>query len=132
MDVRPTPVEKLVNRIEEHVKEWREQDKARQAEVEASRDELRAEARERERRLAGMVSQEEREKHSVEEATKKHKIAFVVHTEEAGEALEEFSGERAHLVRVVSGYQDYAGITGFKGSWLIFEDAAQPEDTDSA
>ena len=131
MNVRPTPVEKLVHRIEEHVKEWREQEAARHAKVEADIDELWAEAAEREKRLAETVSQEEKEKHSVEQATKKHKIAFVVHTEGAGEALEEFADEKAYLVRVVSGHQDYEGIPGFKGSWLIFEDAGQPDEDDS-
>ena len=128
MNVRPTPVEKLVHRIEEHVEEWRKEQAARQAEVEAEMDEWWTEAAEREKRLAMTVSQEEKEKHSVEEATKKHMIAFVVHTEGAGEALENFAGERARLVSIVPGNRDYKGTPGFKGSWLIFEDAGQPED----
>ena len=132
MNVRPTPVEKLVHRIEEHIEEWRAQELARRIEVEADMDELWAEAAEREKRLVETVSYEEKERHSVEQATKKHKIAFVVHTEGAGEALEEFAGEEAHLVRVVSGHQDYEGISGFKGSWLIFEDTGKPDEDDSA
>lgn len=122
MNIRPTPVEKLVHRIEEHVEEWRKQEAARQAEVEADIDESWAEAAERERLLVEAVSQEEEEQYSVEEATKKHKIAFVVHTQGAGDALEEFAGEQARLVSIVSGNRDYEGIPGFKGSWLVFED----------
>ena len=130
MNIRLTPVEKLVHRIEEHVGEWRKQEATRRAEVEADIDELWAETAEREKRLVETVNQEEKEKHSVEEATKKHKISFVVHTEGAGEALEEFADEQARLVRIVSGHQHYEGIPGFKGSWLIFEDAHRPEEGD--
>ena len=128
MTTRNTPVEKLVHRIEEHVEEWRKREASRRAEVEADRDERWAEARERENRLAEAVSQEEEEQHSVEEATKKQKIAFVVHTEGAGEALEEFAGKKVRLVQVLPGHRSYEGTFGLEGSWLVFEDAGQPEE----
>lgn len=126
MNPHPTPGEKLVHRIEEYVEEWRKQEAVRQAGMEAERDRLWAEATEREKRLAEAVIQ--KEKHSIEEATKRHRIAFVVHTEGAGEALEVFAGEKTRLVEVVSGHRDYKGIPGFKGSWLIFEDAGEPAE----
>ena len=128
MNARNTPAEKLVHRVEERVEEWRKQEAARRAEIEADMDERWAEARERERHLAEAVSQEEKEKHSVEEATKKRKVVFVVHTEEAGEALEEFAGEKVRLASVVSGRREYGGLSGLEGSWLVFEDAGQPEE----
>lgn len=132
MKLRPTPGEKLVHRIEEHVEEWRKQEAARRAGVEAERDQLWAEAAIREKRLAEAVSHEEKEQHSTEEAKKSRKISFVVHTEGAGEALEAFAGEKARLVDVVSGHRDYEGIPGFKGSWLIFEDTGEPGENGSS
>ena len=128
MNVRHTPVEKLVQRVEGHVEDWRKQDAARRVEAEAGRDRWWAEAREREKRLAETVSRDEEEEHPMEEATKKHGVAFVVHTGGAGQALDEFAAGRARLVEVVSGHRDYEEMPGFTGSWLIFEDSSLPED----
>lgn len=127
MDLRHAP-ERLVHRIEKSLEEGREQIVARQVEAEAAMDEWWAEARERERRLAEAVSHEEEEEHSAAEAKKERKIAFVVHTRGAGEALEAFADGRARLVRVVSGRRGYGGLPGFGGSWLIFEDAGRAEE----
>jgi C4-type Zn-finger protein len=46
---RVSTIERIVHRIEEHIEEWREQDKALKGEAEANRDALWAEAAERER-----------------------------------------------------------------------------------
>jgi C4-type Zn-finger protein len=51
-DKRVSTIERIVHRIEEHIEEWRERDKALKGEAEANRDALWAEAAERERLLA--------------------------------------------------------------------------------
>src|SRR5215217_8543762 len=45
-------IEKLWHRAEDHIEEWRSQDQARNAEAEADRDKLWAEAKERQKLLA--------------------------------------------------------------------------------
>ena len=92
---------------------------ARNAEAEADKDKLWAEAKERETLLAKTIGAEESHHASVGEATERHRIVFTVHPEEASEALVSLAGERYCLVSVVPG----GGSTGagVRGSWLVFE-----------
>jgi hypothetical protein len=92
---------------------------ARNAEAEADRDKLWAEAKEREKLLVKTIGEEEGHHASVGEATERHRFVFTVHSEEASEALVSLAGERYCLVSVVPG----GGSTGagVRGSWLVFE-----------
>ena len=53
--------------------------------------------------LVQIGSDEETAQRSLEEVCKAHRVAFVVHSEEAGKALEKFASEGARLVRVIPG-----------------------------
>jgi putative protein kinase ArgK-like GTPase of G3E family len=112
-------IEKIVHRAEDHMEEWRRQVQARNAEAEADRDELWAEAKERHKLLAKTIAEEEARRASVGQGTERHRFVFVVHSEQASEALVSLAGERYRLVSVVPG----GGSTsaGVKGSWLVFE-----------
>jgi hypothetical protein len=116
-------VEKILHRAEDHIEEWRRRDQARKAEAEADRDKLWAEAKGREKLLAKAIAGEEARRASAGEVTERHRFVFVVHSEEASEALVSLAGERSCLVSVVPG----AGSTGagVKGSWLVFETCAR-------
>ena len=60
MDEKRRPViERILKRIEDHVEEYRSQEKTRQAEVDAHRAELWEEAAERQRLLAEAVAEVE-------------------------------------------------------------------------
>jgi hypothetical protein len=94
------------------------------------REELWAEANERQKLLAEAVSGEETEQASMEDMTKRHRVVFVLHREDLTRTLETFAGEKARLVNVVPGKGDYGsgkGIEGFRGSWLVFETPEQEE-----
>jgi hypothetical protein len=115
-------IERDVHRIEEHVEEWRREDAARHAEVEALRDQLWAEAAAREKVLAKDFGEEEARRTSVEEVTKRQRKVFVMHSEEAAGALQDFAQEReVRLVKVMPGSASHANGSGIKGSWLVFE-----------
>ena len=119
-------IERIRNRIEEHVEEWRREDAARHAEVEAIREQLWAEAAERERLLAKAIGKEEARRTSVEEVAKRQRMVFVVHSEEAAGAFQDFAREReVRLVKVVPGSASHANGSGIKGSWLVFEASEQ-------
>jgi hypothetical protein len=119
---RVSMIERIVNRVEEHIEEWRKRDAARAAEAEANRDQLWAAAAERERMLAEFIGEEEAERVSVEEAMKEHRVVFVVHSEEVAQTLETFAREGDRLVRVMPSTRgSYAEEMGIKGSWLVFE-----------
>ncbi len=119
MGRRETSIERMLHGIEGHMEEWRGRMSARETELQAHREQLLAEAAERERLLARAVGEKEDRERSFEEAAKDHRVAFIVHSEEAGKALEKFAGEGARLVNVVQG----SGGSGadIKGSWLVFE-----------
>jgi hypothetical protein len=112
-------IEKILHRAEDHIEGWRRRYQARNAEAEADRDKLWAEAKERETLLAKTIGEEEAHHASVGEATERHCFVFTVHSEEASEALVSLAGERYCLVSVVPG----GGSTGagVRGSWLVFE-----------
>ena len=103
--------------IDRRLEEWRRQDAARQARAEADRDELWAEAVEREKLLAEAVREEQARRAPLGEVTGQR--VFVVHSEEASEALGALARNGHRLVRVMPG----SGSTGagVKGSWLVFE-----------
>jgi hypothetical protein len=114
-----SPIEKILHRAEDHIEEWRRQYQARNAEAEADRDKLWAEAKEREKLLAKTIGEEEARRAPGGEGTERHRSVFVVHSEEASRALVSLAGERYRLVNAVPG----GGSTGarVKGSWLVFE-----------
>jgi hypothetical protein len=118
---RTSAMERILQRIEEHVENWRKQDATLKAEADASRSQLWAEAAERERLLAEAVGEEEARRESIEELTKEHRVVFVLHREEVIETLEDFARQGDRLVSVVPrrGGETISG--GLKGSWLVFE-----------
>lgn len=121
MSERETSIERLLHRIEGHIEEWRGRMSDREAELQAHREMLLAEAAERERLLARTVSEEADRERSLEEAAKEHRVAFVVHSEEAGKALEKLAGDGVRLARVVPASEGEGSGADIKGSWLVFE-----------
>jgi hypothetical protein len=120
-------IERILNRIEEHIEDWRKRDSALQAEADASRSRLWAEAAERERLLAEAVGAEESRRESMEELTKENRVIFVLHREELAETLEDFARQGDKLVSVVPRRGGETMTQGLKGSWLVFESADKPE-----
>ncbi len=119
---RTSMIERIVQRVEEHIEDWRRREAARAAEADANRDQLWAAAGERERILAELVSEEEARRESAEEVMKEHRVAFVVHSEEVAQTLEAFAAEKDRLIRVIPSTRgSYAKEMGIKGSWLVFE-----------
>ena len=119
---RTSMIERIVQRVEGHIEEWRRRDATRAAEAETNRDQLWAAAAERERMLAEVIGEEEAHQASVEEVMKEHHVAFVIHSEEVAQILETFAGEGERLIRVIpSSRGSYAREMGIKGSWLVFE-----------
>lgn len=113
MNVEESAIERVVHRIERHIEEWHERMSLRETELRAHRERLGAEAAERERLLVQAVGGDG------QPVAKEHRVVFVVHSEEAGKALEEFAREEARLVNLLpaSGH----GGAGTEGSWLVFE-----------
>ena len=122
---RASAIERMLNRIEEHIEDWRRRDSALQAEADASRSRLWAEAAERERLLAEAVGAEEARRESIEELTKENRVIFVLHREELVETLEEFARQGDKLVSVVPRRGGETISQGLKGSWLVFERTEQ-------
>jgi hypothetical protein len=119
---RTSMIERIVNRIEEHIEDWRKRDAALAAEADANRDQLWAAAAERERLLAEVLGEEEADRASVEEVMKEHRVVFVVHSEEAAQTLETFAREGDRLLKAIPSTRgSYATEMGIKGSWLVFE-----------
>jgi hypothetical protein len=112
-------IEKIWHRAEDHIEEWRRQDQARNAEAEADRDKLWAEAKERQKLLAKTIGEEEARRATVGEGTERQRFVFVVHSEEVSRALVSLAGERCHLVNAVPG--GGSSGAGMKGAWLVFE-----------
>jgi hypothetical protein len=112
-------IETVLYRAEDRIEEWRRRYQARNAEAEADRDKLWAEAKEREKLLAKNIGEEEARRATVVEGTERHRFVFVVHSEEAYKELVSLAGGRYRLVSAVPG----GGNTGagVKGSWLVFE-----------
>jgi hypothetical protein len=121
MDRREGFIERIVHRIERHVEEADERMRVREEELEHYRETLWAEAAERERLLVRVVSEEEARERSLEDVVKEHRVAFVVHSEEAGRALRELADGQARLVSVVPGSGSIQRGAGIKGSWLVFD-----------
>src|ERR687894_1730383 len=114
-------IERMLHRIEEYLEDWRKRDSALQAEADAGRSRLWAEAAERERLLAEAVGAEEERRESIEELTKQHRVVFVLHRTEVAETLEDFVREGDRLVSVVPRRGGETVSEGLKGSWLVFE-----------
>jgi ABC-type Fe2+-enterobactin transport system substrate-binding protein len=120
-------IERILNRIEEHIEDWRKRDSVLQAEADASRSRLWAEAAERERLLAEAVGAEESRRESMEELTRENRVIFVLHREELAETLEDFARQGDKLVSVVPRRGGETITQGLKGSWLVFESEDRPE-----
>ena len=118
---RASAIERILHRIEEHVEDWRKRESALQAEADASRSRLWAEAAERERLLAEAVGAEESRRESIEELTMQHRVVFVLHRDEVVETLEDFARQGDRLVSVVPRRGGETISEGLKGSWLVFE-----------
>jgi hypothetical protein len=119
---RTSMIERVVQRVEEHIEEWRRRDAARHAEADANRDQLWAAAAERERMLAEVIGEGEARRASAEEVMEEHRLVFVVHSEEVAQTLETFAEEGDRLIRVIPSTRGtYAKEMGIKGSWLVFE-----------
>ncbi len=119
MSMRETSIERLLHGIEGRIEEWRGRMSEREAELQAHREMLLSEAAERERLLTRAVSEREGREHSLEEAAKDRRVAFVVHSKDAGKALVKFASDGARLVSVVSGSEESGA--DIKGPWLVFE-----------
>jgi IS30 family transposase len=119
---RTSMIERVVQRVEEHIEEWRRRDADRHAEADANRDQLWAAAAERERMLAEVIGEGEARRASAEEVMEEHRLVFVVHSEEVAQTLETFAEEGDRLIRVIPSTRGtYAKEMGIKGSWLVFE-----------
>jgi chromosome segregation ATPase len=118
---RGSPIERILHRIEERLEDWRKREAALQAEADASRSRLWAEAAERERLLAEAVGAEEARRESIEEITKKHRVVFVLHRTEVEETLQDLVREGDRLASVVPRRGGETISDGLKGSWLVFE-----------
>jgi hypothetical protein len=118
---RTSAIERILHRIEEHLEDWRKRDAVLQAEADASRSQLWAEAAERERLLAESVGAEEARRESIEELTMQHRVVFVLHRDELVETLEDFARQGDRLVSVVPRRGGETISEGLKGSWLVFE-----------
>ena len=118
---RGSPIERILHRIEERLEDWRKREAALQAEADASRSRLWAEAAERERLLVEAVGAEEARRESIEELTKHHRVVFVMHRTEVEETLQDFVREGDRLVSVVPRRGGETISEGLRGSWLVFE-----------
>src|SRR5919107_2980786 len=94
---RGSPIERVLHRIEERLEDWSKRGAPLQAEADASRSRLWAEAAERERLLAEAVGAEEARRKSIEELTKQHRVVFVMHRTEVEETLQDFVREGDRL-----------------------------------
>jgi fructose-1-phosphate kinase PfkB-like protein len=121
MGERLNLIESVLRRIEEHVARWREEMRAREAEVEADQDKLWAEAAERERLLAETIEGEESQQRAAGEICQEQRVVFVIHSQEAKEALEGLSREGVRLARVIPAEEVSRGGAGLESSWLLFE-----------
>ncbi len=114
-------IDRILYRIENHIEEWRREEAARQAEAEANRERLWAEAVEREKLLAEAVGAGK--PLAPAEIAERHRVAFVVHSKEMAATLDAFARERAHLVEVMPASGGLGTGPGIKGAWLVFEPA---------
>ena len=120
---RESMIEKILHRAEDRIEEWRRRDQARQAEVEADRDKLWAEAKEREELLADSAREAEFLRGSVQAVTDRRRFVFVIHSDEEARTLEAFASEKDQLVEVVPVKMSPEGDTDIKGSCLVFEES---------
>jgi hypothetical protein len=118
-------IERILHRAGARIEEWRRQYQARQAEAEADRDKLWAEAKEREELLADGAREAESLRGSLEALTDRHRFVFVIHSDDEARTLEAFASEKDQLVDVVPVKMSPEGDTGIKGSWLVFEESGR-------
>lgn len=107
---RASVIESIVHRVEDRIAEWRRHEADLEAEAEANRSRL----------LATTIDHEETRRGAPEGARGGHELVLVVASDAFADALEHFSKERDHLVRVLTA-REGGGGTGLRGSWLVFE-----------
>jgi ATP phosphoribosyltransferase len=105
---RTSRLKRILQRVEEHVEDWRKRDAALKAEADDMRDQMWA---------------EEARRASIEDLTKEHRVVFVLHREEVVETLEDLASQGDRLVSVVPRKGGEAVTGGLKGAWLVFEKA---------
>jgi hypothetical protein len=120
---RTSRLKRILQRVEEHVEDWRKRDATLKAEADDMRGQMWAEAAERERLLAEAMESEEARRASIEDLTKEHRVVFVLHREEVVETLEDLASQGDRLVSVVPRKGGEAITGGLKGAWLVFEKA---------
>ena|SRR5215207_7422699 len=99
MSRQRTPViEGVLHRIEDRIEAWRKQDRAHKAEAATQREKLWVAAAEREKLLAEAVT-EEVYQYSTDEVARRHRVVFVMRSEEASQVLEPFVAEKGALRR---------------------------------
>ena len=109
---RTSRLKRILQRVEEHVEDWRKRDAVLKAEADDMRDQMWAEAAERERLLAEAMESEEDGRASIEELTKEHRVVFVLHREEVVETLEDLASQGV-AAAVLDGWLGYpAAIAG--------------------
>jgi len=118
---RTSRLKRILQRVEEHVEDWRKRDATLKAEADDMRGQMWAEAAERERLLAEAMESEEARRASIEDLTKEHRVVFVLHREEVVETLEDLASQGDRLVSVVPRKGGEAVTAGLKGAWLVFE-----------
>jgi len=118
---RTSRLKRILQRVEEHVEDWRKQDAALKAEADLMRGQMWAEAAERERLLTEAMESEEDGGAYIEDLTKEHRVVFVLHREEVVETLEDLASQGDRLVSVVPRKGGEAVTAGLKGAWLVFE-----------
>ena len=115
MSRQRTPViEGVLHRIEDRIEAWRKQDRAHKAEAATQREKLWVAAAEREKLLAEAVT-EEVYQYSTDEVARRHRVVFVMRSEEASQVLEPFAAEKGCLEKMVPGKGGYEEA-GMKGS----------------
>lgn len=107
---------RLARRIRQYVERSRQEELAREIAADTERDELWAEAAERERLRAREIQNAECRVPRAVAAAKDHDTVLVVHSSGAGEKLERLTEDRARLRGMVSDGGSAAGK-----SWLFFE-----------
>ena len=100
---RTSRLKRILQRVEEHVEDWRKQDAVLKAEADAMRGQM----------WAG--------RDSIEQLTKENRVVFVLHREEVVETLEDLASQGDRLVGVVLRKGGEAITAGLKGAWLVFE-----------
>lgn len=106
-------VERLVHRVEDRIERWPREDAIRSREADERRDALWAEAAERQRLLRETLERESGEGSALAGAAERHRVVYVVASDEFADTLESFTPERERLTAVKPA--PGGGGTGLRG-----------------